>query len=143
MLDKDIVAGNKGIELNSKKKAEQSVVYEMERSGVSRNQAFGVVYEEEYKKEVVRIQNLVLKRQLVEVELFIISEQPLNDVTKKGWTEDMIMFYESRIAKNMQSDDLTNEVGVDQSAHADFMTQNIVSNSVDAAMANMMGNDNA
>ena len=141
MLKKNIVSSNKDIEVNAKKKAEDGVVYEMESSGVNKSQAYGSVYEQEYKKEVVRIQNLVLKRQVAEVELFILSEQPLNDDIKIGWTEDMIMFYESCIAKNVQGDDLTNEVGMDHSAHADFMTQNIVPNVVDAAMDSMVNND--
>ena len=51
--------------------------------------------------------------------------------------------------KNMNADVLENEsameeeVGTDSSAHADFMTQNIVSNTVDAAMAEMVSNVNA
>ena len=143
LLDKEIVTSNRNIELKSKKKAEEGVTEEMENTGNSRSQSFGIVYDEEYRREVARIQNLVFKKQLAEVELFIISEQTLNDGVRKGWTEDMIKFYEARIAKPVQDAVLTDEVGVDQSAHADFMTQNIVSSAVDAAMASMVNNVSA
>ncbi|GJZ49216.1 hypothetical protein Tco_0603406 [Tanacetum coccineum] len=88
------------------------------------------------------------EKQLAEVELFILSEMPLDDKGKEGWTDEMLEFYEARITKDGQdgnedykrikfSCDVEDEVGEDLSAHADFMNKNVVSNTVDASMADM------
>ncbi|GJR22245.1 hypothetical protein Tco_0970772 [Tanacetum coccineum] len=92
---------------------------------------------------------------MAEVELFILSEMPLDDKGKEGWTDEMLEFYEARITKDGQDGNedykrmkfgcaVEDEVGEDLSAHADFMTKNVVSNTVDASMADMAkGNSSA
>ncbi|GJT17099.1 hypothetical protein Tco_0875805 [Tanacetum coccineum] len=64
---------------------------------------FDVAYDRAYRDETKRIQSMVLKKQLAEVELFIMSESPLNDAIKGGWTYEMIEFYEASIAENKQN----------------------------------------
>ncbi|GKB43589.1 abscisic acid 8'-hydroxylase 3-like protein, partial [Tanacetum coccineum] len=113
------------------REANQNVVQEMENSGFSRSQAFDYVYGEAYRNELERIKNLVLKKQLAKVELFITSKKPHDDAVKEGWTDEMLEFYKAT------------EVGEDLSAHAGFMTQNMVSSTVDASMADMVNNDDA
>ena len=151
LLDKKIVARRCGINANVKKKAEECVTFEMEDTGNSRNQAFGVVYDKEYRKEMERIEELVLKKQVAEIEVFILSDKSLDDDVYKGWSDEMKELYEARIVEIMQNGNLNedvsrvggsvnNEVGMDLSAHAEFITQNIVSNAADVAMAGMVSN---
>ncbi|GJR85808.1 hypothetical protein Tco_0209819 [Tanacetum coccineum] len=89
---------------------------------------------------------------MAEVELFILSEKPLDDKVKEGWTDEMLEFYEANADLNdydineknekMKSNDaMDDEVSEDFSAHANFMTQNVVSSAVDASMAYMVNND--
>ena len=154
ILTGNIDTSRANIEQNCHKLASEAVVFEMESTGTSREQAFGAVYNEVFKKEMSRIHGMVLKKQLAEVELFILSGKPFTEAMKQGWSDDMVEFYMDRITKmdegmNKEGDVLKTdvvmdeEVGNDNSAHAEFITQNIVSNAVDAAMANMVNNDNA
>ncbi|GJY20303.1 RNA-directed DNA polymerase, eukaryota, reverse transcriptase zinc-binding domain protein [Tanacetum coccineum] len=73
------------------------------------------------------------------------SEKPLDDKVKEGWTYEMLEFYEARIAEDGQDENqdykrmkfsyaVEDEVREDLS---DFMTKNVVSNTVDASMADM------
>ena len=110
-----------------------------------------MVYDKAYRQEVERIQGLLLKKQVAEVGLFILSESPLNDDVKKGWTDDMVEFYESRVKESVNVKNqgdlassslsaMEDEVSKDNSAHASFMTQNNVSNVVHADIASMVDN---
>ena len=154
MLVGDINNSRTNIEINCHKKANEGVAFEMESTGVSREQAFGVVYSNVYTNQMDRIQGLVLKKQLAEVELFILSGKSLTEAVKESWTKDMVEFYKDRMSnyekgKNIEGDvskadiSMEDEVANDSSADADFMTQNIVSNVVDAAMVNIIDNENA
>ena len=129
------------------------MVFEMDNTGANREQAFGVVYNDAYRRELARIQEVVLKKQLADVELFILSGKPFSDAVKEGWTSDMLEFYTDRMTQNGKDKckdgdvvssmgNMEDEVGNDNSTHAEFMTQNIVSNAVDAAMADMLDNVN-
>lgn len=60
--------------------------------------AFGVVYNNEYKKEMDRINGLVMKKQVAEVELFVLGGKPLTDEIKGSWSKEMIEFYKIRVA---------------------------------------------
>ena len=151
ILNKDIATSKNEIEVKSQRSANEGVVFEMENTGVNREQAFGIVFDKAYRQEVVRIQGLMLRKQIAEVELFILSGKPLNDEVRKGWNDEMIEFYVNRLnemekTKNQDGGDLKNtcsfedEVSNDPSAHADFMTQNNVSNVMDTSMASMVDN---
>ncbi|PWA45578.1 hypothetical protein CTI12_AA513710 [Artemisia annua] len=129
-----------------RKMAEDMVEGEMEATGVSRGQAFGEVYDSVCKEELKRIHELTLVKQLAEVELFVVSEQPFTSLIKESWTEDMIEFYENRFLGNIGSGNMednvsksdevmVDEVGNDTTAHASFIIQNNASSSADAAMA--------
>ncbi|GKC32324.1 RNA-directed DNA polymerase, eukaryota, reverse transcriptase zinc-binding domain protein [Tanacetum coccineum] len=80
--------------------------------------------------------------------------EEMDDAIKDSWSHEMIEFYKASIDEDMQNeneyvkrmktdDAMDDEVGEDLSAHAGFMTQNMVSNIVDATMANMVRNDDA
>ncbi|PWA74697.1 Phytosulfokine [Artemisia annua] len=79
------------------------VAEEMESSGISRGQAFSKIYNEFYMKEVKEIHKLNFRKQLAEVELFIVSEQPSSDIPTKGWTKEMVEFYDVRVAELSKS----------------------------------------
>ncbi|GJY18809.1 RNA-directed DNA polymerase, eukaryota, reverse transcriptase zinc-binding domain protein [Tanacetum coccineum] len=154
ILEGDISTSKSNFDVNVTMKAKENVVAEMENSGSSRNQAFDFVYTEAYSKEFDRIEKLILKKQLAEVELFILSKKPLDDKVKEGWTDEMLEFYEANSdlndydinEKNKKmkfNDAMDDKVSEDFSAHANFMTQNVVSSIVDASMAYMVNNDDA
>ncbi|GJR88120.1 RNA-directed DNA polymerase, eukaryota, reverse transcriptase zinc-binding domain protein [Tanacetum coccineum] len=148
ILEGDISTSRRSIDLKAHENADANVVDEMENYGSSRNQAFDTAYDRAYKKENEKIQGLILKKQMAKVELFIMFGLTLSDAVKEGWTYDMIEFYKASIAENTQSGNesvkrikvneaMDDEVGEDLSANAGFMTKNVVSNFVDATMANM------
>lgn len=62
MLENDISSSNRSVQATIFKKAESIVADEMEASGVSRNQAFSIVYDKAYREEHMRIKDLVLKK---------------------------------------------------------------------------------
>lgn len=153
-LEVEICKSNSGITANVHRIAEDMVAGEMESTGVSREQAFGVVYDIAYRDEIRRIHELVLIKQLAVVELFIESEQPFDNLVKEGWTDEMVVFYESRMLEkngngNKEGNEfrsveaMVEEVGQDCTAHAGFITQNNVSSPADAAMAKDLGNVDA
>ncbi|GJR47914.1 RNA-directed DNA polymerase, eukaryota, reverse transcriptase zinc-binding domain protein [Tanacetum coccineum] len=154
ILQHDINLSTSNLEYNANKKAEEGVTFEMENTGNSRNQAYTEIYDRECKRKRLRIQDLFLKKKLDEMEFFILSKQPLDDAVKGGWTDEMIDFYKVRVddcglneneyLKRMKrNEDMEDEVGGDPSAHAVFMTQNIVSSTVDTSMADMVNKDDA
>lgn len=91
----------------------------------------------------------MLKKQIAEVELFILSGKSLDDDIKKGWNDEMIKFYKTKVMENVNGRNqgdvasssacaMEEDVSKDTSAHAEFMTQNDVSTVVDGSMASMM-----
>nr|GEW90266.1 hypothetical protein [Tanacetum cinerariifolium] len=153
VLEGDISSRRNDIKIKSKKITNEGVVYEMESTGNSRNQAYGDVYDEVYWKELITIQDLIVKKQCAEVEAFILSDIALTIDVKESCTDEMVEFYLQRIAENGQDGDVVgkdinfegsmkDEVDRDDSTHVVFMTQNNVSSSVDAAMACTLGDFN-
>ncbi|GJX13339.1 probable L-cysteine desulfhydrase, chloroplastic [Tanacetum coccineum] len=121
MLQHDIDLSTSKFDFNVNKKAEEGVTFEMENTGNSRNQAYEEIFDRE---------------------------------SNSGWTYEMIDFYKARIAKcglnenqyfkrMKRNEDMEDEVGGDTSSHAVFMTQDVVLNTVDASMADMVNNDDA
>nr|GEV88089.1 hypothetical protein [Tanacetum cinerariifolium] len=119
-----------------------------------KDQDFDVVFAEEYRKKELRIQKIVLKKQLAEVELFILSDLSFSDDVKSRWTYEMLEFYMARISQMEQHGNenwkimktgkiIEDEIGEDLSTHAEFMTQDNVFSPVDASMENAVDNDNA
>ena len=85
------------------------------------------------------------------MDLFIFFGKSLDDDIKKGWNDEMIKFYNTKVMENVNGRNQGNvasssacameeEVSKDTSAHAEFMTQNEVSNVVDGSIASMMNN---
>ena len=147
-LESSISSRCKSIEAKATEEANDCVTDEMEATGNTRSQAFSKVYNDAYSNEVKVIQQLNFRKQLAEVELFIVFEQPSSDLKSKGWSKEMLDYYEVRIAElskggNGNNNDkrfdseMVEEVGEDSSAHALFMTQNNVSGVVDASIAGM------
>ena len=55
---------------------------------------FGRLYEEMYKEERVKIQELLWERQMTEVDLFMALNLTLTFEVKQQWTEETIQVYE-------------------------------------------------
>ena len=124
----------------------------MVEQGISENQAYGKIYDEVYRDELKRINELTMKKQLADVELFFKTGQVFTLLELETWTEEMLDFYKStigdagfkRIKEQIQNDNIVamiEEVAEDTSAHASFMTQNNVSATIDPTMAKVLSSD--
>nr|GEW19074.1 hypothetical protein [Tanacetum cinerariifolium] len=154
ILEGDISLRRENIKFKSQKVANEGVVYEMENTSDTREQAFGAVYDEAYRKELELIHDLTLKKQLTKVEVFVLSSLPLTNAVRESWTNEMVEFYKDKLNDNGQDGSVVNkgiifegfmddEVGRDTSAHENFITQNNVSICVDATMADTIGSFDA
>ena len=126
-LESNISSRCKSIEAKATEEANDRVTEEMESTGDTRSKAFSKVYNDAYNNEVKVIQQLNFRKQLADVELFIVSDQPTSDLTSKGWTKEMMDYYEVRVAEISKSGNDNNkdknfvvvmedEVGVDSSS---------------------------
>ncbi|PWA52084.1 hypothetical protein CTI12_AA458220 [Artemisia annua] len=133
-LNSDIASRSKSIEAKVTEEANDMVTEEMESTGVSRGPALNKVYNELYNNEVKQIQQLNFRKQLAEVELFVVSEQPSSEIDKKGWTKETVEYYEVRVAeikKNVMdiSVVIEDEVGEAYFLSLSFQTHFIINSS--------------
>ncbi|GJZ52720.1 RNA-directed DNA polymerase, eukaryota, reverse transcriptase zinc-binding domain protein [Tanacetum coccineum] len=116
--------------------------------GITRNQAFGKIYEETYREELIKINSIQIEKQKVEVELFFYSEEVLTEEIRNTWTDEMVMQYEGLMGEKVnkimnksllgsQMECLDDEVAEDMSGIAKFMARNEVSDVVDGNDAEM------
>ncbi|GJY68312.1 zinc knuckle CX2CX4HX4C containing protein [Tanacetum coccineum] len=149
-LQQDIVHGNNFISKVANDEAEKKCVVLMEREGITRNQAFGKIYEETYREELIKINSIQIEKQKVEVELFFYSEEVLTEEIRNTWTDEMVMQYEGLMGEKVnkimnksllgsQMECLDDEVAEDMSGIAKFMARNEVSDVVDGNDAEMQG----
>ncbi|GJU08699.1 RNA-directed DNA polymerase, eukaryota, reverse transcriptase zinc-binding domain protein, partial [Tanacetum coccineum] len=127
ILEEDVRSRRDNIKAKCQKLANEGVVYEMENSGNTRSQAYGVVYDKAYRNELAMIQDLIVKRQCTEVEVFMLSNLPLTDTVRETWTDEMFEYYQGKVVKSGQNRNTINkgiilegtmhdEVGCDGSA---------------------------
>ena len=92
----------------------------------------------------------VKERQLAEVEVFFLSEQVLTDEVRSTWTDEMIQFYESLMGQKVDTmmgnqfyndvmEGINNEVATETNGNASFMTKDDISNGMDGADDQMLG----
>ncbi|GKF20681.1 hypothetical protein Tco_0069319, partial [Tanacetum coccineum] len=55
--------------------------------------AFGKVYDEVYREELCKVEELIRDRRRVEAELFFESGQELTEAIRKTWTDEMLDIY--------------------------------------------------
>ncbi|GKE50259.1 zinc knuckle CX2CX4HX4C containing protein [Tanacetum coccineum] len=113
-LQKQIVEGNKGLRKNA---------------------------ERAYEKELEKVKGLKWERDMLEVDFFVCSNQPLTDNIKEFWTDDMVEYFK-RVNEEKESDKINGhwcDVDEGSNATACFMAQDDVSNIHDEYMADMQG----
>ncbi|GJS84798.1 zinc knuckle CX2CX4HX4C containing protein [Tanacetum coccineum] len=69
----------------------------MIEKGLTENQAYRKVYDEVYRDEHDRIEEMIIKKQLVEVELFCKIRQVLSIVEMETWSEEKLGFFKNSI----------------------------------------------
>ncbi|GKD59350.1 hypothetical protein Tco_1296859, partial [Tanacetum coccineum] len=107
--------------------------------GIIRNQVFGKIYDETYRSELIKINDMRSEQQRAEVELFFYSGGVLSNAVRETWTDDMIEQYETlmgeKVDKMMKEDlqegfvqSMDEEVAEDTSDSAMFMSRDEVQN---------------
>ncbi|GJX07044.1 zinc knuckle CX2CX4HX4C containing protein [Tanacetum coccineum] len=118
-LQEKIVLINRGVLKNAARVANKRIVDEC--AGKKVQSVYNSFYAEAYNADLDRVKELKWEKELLEVDLFILSKQPLTDSIKEFWTEGMI------------------DVEDGSNATASFMTADNVSNLHDKSMADMQG----
>ncbi|GJT13940.1 RNA-directed DNA polymerase, eukaryota, reverse transcriptase zinc-binding domain protein [Tanacetum coccineum] len=147
-LQKDIVHRNTCVSRVANEEAEKRCVALMKKEGITRTQAFGKIYEETYREELIKINSLQIEKQKAEVELFFYSEEVLTEEIRNDWTDEMVMQYEGLMGEKVnkimneslqgsQMECMDDEVAEDMSGTAKFMARNEVSDVVDGNDAEM------
>ncbi|GJW35252.1 RNA-directed DNA polymerase, eukaryota, reverse transcriptase zinc-binding domain protein [Tanacetum coccineum] len=131
--------------------AQKQCVALMKTDGITRNQAFGKIYDETYRSELIKINDMRLEQQRAKVELFFYSEGVLSNAVRETWTDDMIEQYETlmgeKVDKMMKEDlqegfvqSMDEEVAEDTSDSAMFMSRDEVQNVMEDNDILMQGN---
>ncbi|GKC55611.1 hypothetical protein Tco_1083209 [Tanacetum coccineum] len=96
-LEKQTSYSNKNVVMDSNKKAYSRCKGLMDETGMTRNQAHRKAYNEAYRDEMERINGLVLKKHLAEVDLFFATGQVLTIYEVDTWTDEMIDSYKAKV----------------------------------------------
>ena len=107
-------------------------------------------YDEAYREELAKVECLQKERNFLKVDLFILSNKPLDKECKDTWTDDMLEYYSSRCDEiksdriNGHLSDMDGACSLDEveevmTGSASFMTQNEVVNDVDTTMVEDCG----
>ncbi|GKA59322.1 RNA-directed DNA polymerase, eukaryota, reverse transcriptase zinc-binding domain protein [Tanacetum coccineum] len=147
-LQKDIVNRNTCVSRVASEEAEIRCVALMKKEGITRTQAFGKIYEETYREELIKIDSLQIEKQKAEVELFFYSGEVLTEEIRNDWTDEMVMQYEGLMGEKVnkimneslqgsQMECMDDEVAEDMSGTAKFMARNEVADVVDGNDAEM------
>ncbi|GJZ43290.1 RNA-directed DNA polymerase, eukaryota, reverse transcriptase zinc-binding domain protein [Tanacetum coccineum] len=140
-LQKQIVEGNKGLRKNAKRVAEQRIIDEC--AGKKVQLVYNNFYSQAYEKELKKVKGLKWERDMLEVELFVCSNQPLANNIKEFWSDDMVEYFE-QVNEEKESDKINGhwcDVDEGSNATASFMAHDDVSNLHDESMAEMQEND--
>ncbi|PWA48403.1 hypothetical protein CTI12_AA491350 [Artemisia annua] len=120
-LQKDISYSNRNVAMTAKDKADKLCNMGMIEDGLTRNQNFSKVYDNAYKEELKRINELVREKGKAEVEFFVETEQVMTEEVKSVL------------------DKMEDEVAEETNGNANFMTQNVVSNGMKSGSNQMQG----
>ncbi|GKB03280.1 RNA-directed DNA polymerase, eukaryota, reverse transcriptase zinc-binding domain protein [Tanacetum coccineum] len=138
-LQKQIVEGNKGLRKNAERVAEQRIVDEC--AGKKLQLVYNNLYSQAYEKELEKVKGFKWERDVLEVDLFVCSNQPLADNIKEFWSDDMVEYFE-RVNEEKENDKINGhwcDVDEGSNATASFMAHNDVSNIHDDSMAEKQG----
>ncbi|GJT13943.1 RNA-directed DNA polymerase, eukaryota, reverse transcriptase zinc-binding domain protein [Tanacetum coccineum] len=138
-LQEKIVLINRGVLKNAARVANKRIVDEC--AGKKVQSVYNSFYAEAYNADLDRVKELKWEKELLEVDLFILSKQPLTDSIKEFWTEEMIEYYEGA-CEEIRSNRINghyDDVEDGSNATASFMTADNVSNLHDKSMADMQG----
>ena len=141
---------NRNIHNSAKYNAEKMMKNSVVTNGDKKDVSYDKFYSQCYKEELLKVEQLQKERGMVEVDLILISNKPLDDDLKDIWTDEMMEYYMMRCeeiksdiinghACDMESSAAIDEVEEDKSGSASFMTQDEVSEKVESSMAQMQG----
>ncbi|GKC42552.1 zinc knuckle CX2CX4HX4C containing protein [Tanacetum coccineum] len=125
----------------------------MKETGITRNQAYMKLYNESYRKELLKLNEWRVEKQKTEVELFFYSEQVLTKEVRKTWTYEMIAQYECLIGEKVDDmirdsfdqsvkECMEEDVAEEVTGTARFMTKDEVSNVINEVDTQMQGETN-
>ncbi|GKE68420.1 hypothetical protein Tco_1526492, partial [Tanacetum coccineum] len=77
-------------------------VYVQADKSITRNRAFGKVYDEVYREELCKVEELIRDRRRAEAELFFESGQELTEAIRKTWTDEMLDIYRACMDENIR-----------------------------------------
>ncbi|PWA70874.1 reverse transcriptase domain, Reverse transcriptase zinc-binding domain protein [Artemisia annua] len=106
-LQREIVESNRSIGSNANKKAKEMMSERMKKSGKTSNVVLSSLYDEMYRMELGRIQDLTTSKQLLEVELFISLNTLFTEDLKNQWTDEMLEYF-----FKLKNEGLKEQVGV-------------------------------
>ncbi|GKA09956.1 hypothetical protein Tco_0689389 [Tanacetum coccineum] len=103
--ERKIVEANRMVKTIAQEKANSGVEERMKSENMNRNQAFRVLYDQSYRNELAKIEELKWEKQMDEVDLFSALNLPLTDDVKSGWTEEMIEAFKG-ILEEIRNDEI-------------------------------------
>ncbi|GJR80901.1 hypothetical protein Tco_0151686 [Tanacetum coccineum] len=93
----EIAHSHNVVSSESRVKAKSMVKSVMIEQGLSENQAFGKIYDQIFRDELERIKDMILKKLLVEAELFVKTGQIFTKHELDTWPDEKIEFYKVSI----------------------------------------------
>nr|GEV77206.1 hypothetical protein [Tanacetum cinerariifolium] len=118
---------------------EKQCVAVIKKEETTRSQEFGKNYDDIYREELIKINDLQIEKQKAKVKLFFYSEEVLTEEIRDTWTDEMIVQYEGLMGEKVrkimneslqgsQMECMDDEVVEDISGTPKFMARNEVSN---------------
>ncbi|GKC80075.1 hypothetical protein Tco_1130849 [Tanacetum coccineum] len=111
-LENQISHSNKIIAKEFKMKVNDMVKSVMIEKGLTKNQAYRKVYDEVYRDEHDRIEEMIMKKQLAEVELFCKIRQVLSIVEMETWSKEKLGFFKNSISEEAY-EGMVNQIGIE------------------------------
>ena len=149
-LSSQIVLLNRNMNNNAKFNAEKMVKSLGVTNNLSMDASYSKFYADAYKAELFKVEALLKEKRFCEVDLFLLSNKPLDEEHKDIWSDDMMDYYLARCKEtmNVQVNGQISVVGgslsVDEveevtTGSASFMTQNEVVNDIDSSLVQASG----
>lgn len=85
------------IVMASKRKVDRIDKSDMVKQGMTENQAYDKVYDDVYKDELGKINEMLVRKQLIEVELFFTTGEVFTIYELETWTDEMKEFYKKKL----------------------------------------------
>ncbi|PWA38381.1 hypothetical protein CTI12_AA581910 [Artemisia annua] len=141
-LSNQIVQLNRNLNNNAILMADKMLKTSVLTTQDQRDILFNKFYDEAFRAELAKIEVLEKEKNLTEVDMFLLSNKPLDNDCKQSWNDDMINYYVSRCDEinsdriNGHSNDMGgigsgDEVEEETSDADQFMVQNEITNAID------------